>query len=65
MAATKTMGGACGRSRAGEEARDPMKFMNGDDSLNDIVSELKASGKRVTLPNKAMFADAVSNAKWD
>jgi len=48
-----------------EEARDPMKFMNGDDSLSDIASKLEASGKRITLPNKEMFIEAISNANWN
>ena len=64
MAATKVLGGTSGRSRAGKIERDPMKFMNGDDSLADIVSKLEASGKRITLPNKDLFVEAISNAKW-
>jgi len=65
VVATKTLGRASGRSRTVEEVRDPMKFMNGDDSLNTIASKLEASGKRIPLPNKAMFIEAVSSAKWD
>lgn len=37
VAATKTMGGVCGRSRASEEPRDPMKFKNGDVRLDDAI----------------------------
>jgi len=66
VAATKTLGGtSSGRSSVDEEARDPMKFMNGDDSLSDIASKLEASGKRITLPNKEMFIEAISNANWN
>jgi hypothetical protein len=60
VAAAKTLSGV----HAGEEKRDPMKFMNGDDSLADIVSKLEASGKRITLPNIDMFAEAISKATW-
>jgi hypothetical protein len=64
VAAAKTLSGAVGCGHAGEEKRDPMKFMNGDDSLADIVSKLEASGKRITLPNIDIFAEAISKATW-
>lgn len=65
VATAKALGGASGRVGTDENTRDPMKFKNGDDSLNTIVSKLEASGKRVALPNKAMFMEAVSNANWN
>jgi hypothetical protein len=64
VAATKAVGGVVGRGWSDEEVRDPMKFMNGDDSLESIVSKLEASGKRIPLPNKEMFVEAITNANW-
>jgi hypothetical protein len=61
---TRVLDVVSGRIRVDKTESDPMKFRNGDVSLGGIVSDLKSSGKNITLPNKSMFMEAVSNANW-
>jgi len=61
---TRVLDVVSGRIRVDKTESDPMKFRNGDVSLSGIVRDLKSSGKHITLPNKSMFMEAVSNANW-
>jgi hypothetical protein len=44
--------------------RDPLKFLNGDDCLNDIIEDMKASGTFPSIPNKEDFYRAVLDTDW-
>jgi hypothetical protein len=49
----------------GESAeRDPLKFLNGDDCLNDIIEDMKASGTFPSIPNKDMMIKAILDTDW-
>jgi len=45
--------------------RDPMKFLNGDDSLSAIIGDLMESGEEITVPNKEDLFEAVLDTDWD
>jgi hypothetical protein len=47
------------------EPRNPMKFQNSDDSLHEIIEELRKSGKHITMPNEDDFMAAILDADWD
>jgi hypothetical protein len=44
--------------------RDPLKFLNGDDCLNDIIEDMKASGTFPSIPNKDMMVKAILETDW-
>jgi FKBP-type peptidyl-prolyl cis-trans isomerase 2 len=47
--------------------RDPMKFKNGDISLDDAVEDLVkgiAAGEEFTVPNADMLIQAVMDTPW-
>jgi hypothetical protein len=44
--------------------RDPLKFLNGDDCLNDIIEDMKASGTFPSIPNKEDFYRAILDTDW-
>lgn len=62
--ATKTQSETLGQLFSNDDMPESMKFSNGDDSLNDIVTDMMASGRTVSLPNKDMFMEAVSKGTW-
>lgn len=45
--------------------RDPMKFLNGDESLSGIIDDLMKSGEMISMPNKEDFYEAILNTDWD
>jgi hypothetical protein len=42
----------------------PLKFRNGDDCLNDIIEDMKASGTFPSIPNKEDFYQAILDSNW-
>jgi hypothetical protein len=62
--ATRVLNVVSGRIQVDKTESDSMKFRNGDVSLSGIVRDLRSYGKYITLPNKSIFMEAISNANW-
>ena len=45
--------------------RDPMKFRNGDVSLDEAVQDIINSGEKFTMPNSDILVKAVMGTRWD
>jgi hypothetical protein len=44
--------------------RNPMKFRNGDISLDDAVENIINSGEEFNMPNSDLLVRAVMNTPW-
>jgi hypothetical protein len=47
------------------EERCPMKFANGDISLDEAVQDILDSGEEFTVPNIDLLIKAVMDTPWD
>lgn len=52
------------RHAENESERDPMKFSNGDVSLDDAINYFRSNPKKFTPPNSDLLEMAVIGGAW-